>query len=200
MSYKSQLWTTEYFYVVTIYPALWGIFRFVFLYEGAKYSFFYNVYVGSLEKFHRNLLVTKSNDRTSDFVKGHSSRPIIRQLYCSIGPGGAICSLCMCVCVFVYDNLRTNGLWPAVNIRQVGSFWPNIGQFRGSVSQSSRLRLGLGLTSLSANFSTTNIPTPSIFSLLSTENSVYLLPLQPKNLYPLPFHLTVGGFATASGL
>ena len=80
----------------------------------------FTVFVVILEKFHRNLLVTKSNDRMSDFVKGHSSRPyskaemhllLISHLMTSSGPGGAIiCSLCMCICVFVYDNLRTNGL------------------------------------------------------------------------------------------
>jgi len=36
---------------------------------------FYGIYIAGLEKLHRNLLMTKSNDRVSDFVNGHVSRP-----------------------------------------------------------------------------------------------------------------------------
>jgi len=45
------------------------------------------------------------------------------------------------------------------------------------------------LTTLSTHFSATNIPTLSICSLLSIHNNLNLLPLAPKNLHPLLFHL-----------
>jgi len=35
----------------------------------------YSICVGSLKNFHKNLLMTKSNDRMLDFVKRHASRP-----------------------------------------------------------------------------------------------------------------------------
>jgi len=44
------------------------------------------------------------------------------------------------------------------------------------------------LTTLSTDFSDTNIPTLSDLSLPPIQNSLYLLPLASKNLQPLPQH------------
>ena len=44
------------------------------------------------------------------------------------------------------------------------------------------------LTNLSTHFSATNILTPSDFALLPIQNSLYLLPMAPKNLHPLPLY------------
>jgi len=44
------------------------------------------------------------------------------------------------------------------------------------------------LTILSTHFSDTNIPTPSDLSLPTSQNSLYLSPLAPKNLQPLTLH------------
>ena len=46
---------------------------FVFKYMGLTAIRY--IYISSSKKFHKNLLMTKSNDRMSDLVNGHASRP-----------------------------------------------------------------------------------------------------------------------------
>ena len=58
-----------------------------------------------------------------------------------------------------------------------------------TIFRTSALSLCLStLTTLSTHFSATNIPTPSVFALLPIQNSLYCLPIAPKNLHPLPLH------------
>ena len=53
------------------------------------------------------------------------------------------------------------------------------------------------LTTLSTHFYATNIPTPSVFALLPIQNSLYLLPIAPKNLHPEPLHRVSWTHATS---
>jgi len=67
-----------------------------------------------------------------------------------------------------------------------------------TIFRTSTLSLCLStLTTLSTHFSATNIPTPSVFALLPIQNSLYLLPIAPKNLHPEPLHRVSWTHATS---
>ena len=53
------------------------------------------------------------------------------------------------------------------------------------------------VTTLPTHFSATNIPTPPVFALLPIQNSLYLLPIAPKSLHPLPLHRVSWTHATS---
>ena len=85
--------------------------------------------------------------------------------------------------------------WGAYTVKTFSKHSPK------TIFRTSALSLCLStLTTLSTYFSATNIPTPSDFALLPIQNSLYLLPIVPKNLHPQPLNHVSWIHATSNPL